>query len=280
MPDIEYEIKAESRFSLNLGELWHFRELIYFFTWRDVKIKYKQTVLGVAWAVLQPLLMMVVFTFIFSRALGVSVSQDKTQYLPYPLFVFNGLMIWTIFSSGITNAGNSMVTNANIIKKIYFPRLIIPMSTILSSLVDFLMSLLIYIVLMFFFKQQHALPTFFLFLIPSVVLTLITTLGLGSMLAALNIKYRDFRYIVPFFVQFLLFLTPVIYPVTIIKNQTVQFLLQLNPLAGAINLSRSALTGISPDWNMIAANTAIALVILVVGIYYFRKTEDYFADLA
>ncbi len=272
---MEYEIKPTGKFSLNLRELWEYRELIFFFTWRDIKIKYKQTVLGAAWAILQPFLLMVVFTLFFSTALHVE-SGD----IPYPVFVYSGLMLWTIFSTGLANAGNSMVNNSNIIKKIYFPRLIIPISSILSTLVDFCMTLVVYAGILFYYHYQRTIPMLLLAIPASVFICVITTFGLGSFFAALNIKYRDFRYIIPFMIQIMMFLTPVIYPVSVIKIPWVLQILQLNPMAGAIDLTRSVLTGTPVQWFLFYQSTLVAILLFIIGIYYFRKTEYYFADLA
>ena len=194
---IEYEIKTQNKFSLGLRELWKDRELFYFFTWRDVKVKYKQAALGILWAILQPLIMMLMFTLIFSKALNVS-----SEGLPYPVFAISGLLIWNIFSSGLLNSANSMIANASIIKKIYFPRLIIPISAILTALVDFFFALIIYAVILLYYHQQVSMLKLFLYLPLSILLTLITTFGLGTFLSALNIKYRDFQYMLPFMIQF------------------------------------------------------------------------------
>src|SRR5215216_2868024 len=224
MRQVEYEIKPASKLSLGLKELWEFRELFYFFTWRDIKVKYKQTVLGFAWAVLQPLLMMVIFSVFFGKALNV-----PSDNIPYPVFVYSGLLLWNIFATGITGAGNSMVTNANIIKKIYFPRLIIPASAILVSLFDFIFAFLIFIGILFYYHLPVNVLKLMLFMPAGLIITTISTFGLGTLLAALNIKYRDFRYVIPFMVQALLFLTPVIYPPTIFSHDWMKYIIAINP---------------------------------------------------
>lgn len=272
---MEYKIEPQEKLNLGLRELWQFRELFFFFTWRDIKVKYKQTVLGFVWAVLQPLLMMVIFTLFFGRALNV-----PSENIPYPVFVFSGLLLWNIFSSGLSAAGNSMVSNANIIKKIYFPRLIIPVSSILVALFDFFMAFIIYMILLIIYDVQVNLLQFFVFLFLSLLLTVFGTLGPGCLLAALNIKFRDFRYIIPFLVQFLLFLTPVIYPVSVIKYDWLKFIVALNPVSGAIELFRTALTNKPVDWLPIAISAFSAIIFFISGLFYFRKTEAYFADLA
>jgi lipopolysaccharide transport system permease protein len=271
---MEYEIKPVGKLSLGLAELFEYRELFYFFTWRDIKIKYKQTVFGVLWAILQPFLLMVVFTLFFGRALGV-----PSDNIPYPVFVYSGLLLWNIFSAGLANASNSMVSNANIIKKIYFPRLIIPMSAILVALFDFLMAFVIYIGLLIYYQQSVDL-IIILYLPLSLLITVLTTFGLGTFIATLNIKYRDFRYVIPFLIQILLFLTPVIYPVAIIRQSWAQYLLALNPMAGAIDLVRSTVTGIPVDGQLVVIGFIVSITLFVFGLYYFRKTEYYFADLA
>jgi lipopolysaccharide transport system permease protein len=272
---MEFEIKPQNKFSLGLKELWEYRELFYFFTWRDVKVKYKQTVLGFLWAVLQPLFMTVVFTLF----LGDSISQKTQLPIPYPVFALSGMLLWGIFSGGMSNAANSMVNNANIIKKIYFPRLIIPISSILVALVDFFMALIIFILFLIFYKVGINYVSI-LFLPLSILITCLSAMGVGTLLAALNIKYRDVRYIIPFLVQGLLFLTPVLYPINISTNPTVQLILKLNPMSGALELMRSIFLGYSVNINTVLISLASSLVLFILGIVYFRSTESYFADLA
>ncbi len=269
---MEYEIRAKETFNLNLKELWSFRELIYFFTLRDIKIKYKQTVLGALWAVLQPLMLMIVFTLFFAPKFSITG-------MPYPVFVFSGLMLWNIFSSGITNAGNSMVINSNIIKKIYFPRLIIPISAIIGTLADFAMTLLIFFCLLVYYHQPFSFLHLLVNLPLALGITLLTAFGLGSLLAALNVKYRDFRYVIPFMVQILLFLTPVIYPVSTIPEGWLGQLLLFNPMAGAIEILRSSFYGTLPSAILIIKSFAVAIALFITGIVFFRRTEYYFADL-
>jgi lipopolysaccharide transport system permease protein len=274
---MEYEIKPAGKISLNLKEVWEYKELFYFFTWRDIKVKYKQTVLGFAWAVLQPTLMMLVFTFLFGKAIG---AQSQIT-LPYPVFVYTGLMLWGIFSGGLQAAGNSMVSNSNIIKKIYFPRLIIPMSSILVSIFDFLMTVIPFAVLLFYFKVEINWFRLIIFFPLSTLIILLTTFGIGCFLAALNVKYRDFRYVLPFMIQFLMFASPVIYPVSIIKNETIKILLSFNPISIAIDIFRTVFDQTATlNYQAVAIGLLLALLFLLIGIYYFRKTEAYFADLA
>lgn len=270
-----FEIKPKLAFSLNLKELAEYKELFYFFTWRDVKVKYKQTALGFLWAILQPLLMMFIFTFLIGKTM--KVPSDN---IDYPIFAFSGLILWTIFSSGITNAGNSMVSNAQIIKKIYFPRLVIPISSILVSVVDFLVAFLVFIVLLFIYKQPVNLLAAALLWPISLLVTVIATFGPGCLLAALNVKYRDFRYVIPFLVQALLFLTPVIYPISIVSNSGLKYLLALNPMYAAITLFRIPMMNGTPNPTLLWESLASGVIIFIAGLIYFRKTEMYFADLA
>lgn len=272
---IEYEIKAQSKFSLGLKELWQYRELLYFFTWRDVKVKYKQAALGILWAILQPLVMMVMFTFIFSRTL--KVSSDG---IPYPVFAISGLLIWNIFSNGLLNSANSMIANANIIKKIYFPRLLIPMSAILTALVDFCFALIIYAVILIYYRQGVDLVNLFIYLPLSILITVVTTFGIGTFLAAINVKYRDFQYVLPFMIQFLLFANPVLYSAKAFTNPVINWVMKCNPIAASIQLCRSVFTGAVVDWQAVGLGSFVALCFLFFGVYTFRKTESYFADLA
>lgn len=267
-------ISAQNQFSIGLKELWQYRELFYFFTWRDIKIKYKQTVLGFLWAVLQPLLMMLIFTFFFGRALNI-----PSQGLPYPVFVFSGLLLWNTFSSGLTNSSNSMVNNSSIIKKIYFPRLIIPVSSVLVALFDFLMAFILFLPLLLYYQQPLSLAVFWCWPV-SLLITLMATLGPGSWLAALNVKYRDFRYVIPFLVQVLFFLTPVIYPISMLENHSLQYALALSPMYAAVELFRYPLTHAELNFNLLLISLVSGLSLLVMGVLYFKKTEDFFADFA
>lgn len=270
-----YTIEAPSYFSLNLKELYEYRELFYFFTWRDIKVKYKQTILGFLWAILQPFLMMLLFTAIFGNALGVA-----SDGIPYPIFAYSGLLLWNIFATGLNSAANSMVTNANLIKKIYFPRLIIPMSSVLVALFDFLMALVVYIGLLVYYQYEIDLLRTVIFLPMSLLLTTISTFGLGSILASFNVKYRDFRYVVPYLVQFLLFINPVIYSTSIFTAPWAKYVIAINPMAGAINMSRFAFVDKPIEWDLVGISITSGLILFTAGVYIFRKTEAYFADLA
>ena len=274
MPEsVEYKIESRSNF-FNWKELWRYRELFYFFTWRDIKIKYKQTMLGFLWVILQPLLMMSIFTFFFGKALNI-----PSQNLPYPVYVFSGLLIWNVFSTGLTSASNSMVNNSSIIKKIYFPRLIIPVSSILVAIFDFFMAFALYVALLAFYQQPLSWQAIFVWP-AALLLTLISTLGLGCWLAALNVKYRDFRYVIPFLVQVLFFLTPVIYPLSLLKYPLLKYILVCSPMYAAVELFRFPLTGVFPDLFFLTISVSSGIFFLVLGIIYFKRTEDFFADFA
>ena len=271
----EFIIENKSKFTLGGRELWQYRELFYFFTWRDIKVRYKQATLGILWAAMQPISMMLLFTLIFSR--GLKVGSDG---LPYPIFAFSGLMIWNIFSNGLLNAASSMVANANIIKKIYFPRLIIHLSSILTALFDFLFAFGAFIGLLIYYQLPFSFWKLLVFTPLSILLTVITTFGLGTLLASLNVKYRDFQYALPFMIQFLLFLNPVLYSTRTFDNQFLQWVMWLNPIAGAIELMRSIFIEAAFNWSAIGAQFLVAIVLLFLGVYFFRKMEAYFADIA
>ncbi|MES2679191.1 MAG: ABC transporter permease [Bacteroidota bacterium] len=272
---MEFEIKAQDKVGLNLKELWLYRELFWFFTLRDIKVKYKQTMLGFLWAILQPLVMALLFTLF----LGPAITSYTNLDLPYDVFALSGLVLWGIFSAGLNNAGNSMVNNANIIKKIYFPRLIIPISAVLVGLFDFLMAFSVFIVYCFF-KDISIHWNAVLYFPLAALLTCVATFGAGTLLAALNIKYRDFRYIIPFLIQFLLFVTPVIYPPNITSNRYFQNLIYLNPMTAPLDLFRAAITNHELNLTADAMSICASLILLIVGLVYFKKTEAYFADLA
>lgn len=272
---MEITIKPQKGININLKELWEYRELFYFFTWRNIKVKYKQAFLGCLWAILRPFITMVIFAFLFGKVLDIS-----TDGIPKPIFYFSGLLIWNIFSLGVTESGNSMVTNSNIIKKIYFPRLIIPMSSILSAVFDFLMAFTVFIGLIIYYEMDVNVLKMLFLLGFSLLLTIISTFGIGCIFAALNVKYRDFRYIVPFFVQSLMFLSPVIYPVSVFNNYPwAKYVLAINPMTSAVNLSRNSVIDAPIDYNALIISTATGIILFITGILYFRKSESYFADI-
>lgn len=274
---MEYEIKPATTFSLNAKEIWSYKELFYYFTWRDIKVKYKQTFLGMAWAILQPTILMLVFTFLFSNMLG----SNSSSHLPYPIFVYAGLILWGIFSNGIQTAGNSMVTNANIIKKIYFPRLILPLSAILVGIFDFLMTLIPFALLLFYYDVEIHFLRILLFIPLSLTIILLTTIGTGCFIAALNVKYRDFRFIIPFLVQFSLYTSPIIYSLDTITNPTLKNCIAFNPITVAIHVFRSAFDStMQVDYFFLSIGFSISCALTVFGIFYFKKTESFFADIA
>lgn len=274
---IEYVIKPKSRLSIDFKELAFHKELFYFFTLRDIKVKYKQTLLGFLWVVLQPIIMMSIFSVFFGRALNV-----PSDGVPYPIFVFSGLLLWNVFATGITNSSSSMITNANILKKIYFPRLIIPISAILVSLFDFVISFIVfclYLGYMVYFENINiSIVGALLYLPLSILLATFTTVGLGCFLSSLNVKYRDFRYIVPFLVQILLFLTPVIYPTSIIEMAWLKNLVSLNPMTASIGLLRHGILNTSLDMQEVVLGGFSSIFLFILGIFYFKKAEMYFAD--
>ena len=259
---------------VNVAELWRYRELLFFLCWRDVKIRYKQTVLGVAWAVLQPAMLMVVFTVFFSRLGGLS-SGD----MPYALFALAGLLPWTFFSTAITNAGNSVVGSERLITKIYFPRLAIPFASVGAAIVDFLMSL----TLLVLFMAWHGIaPTWNILFAPLIfAVILLAALGCGTLLAALNVVYRDVRYVIPFFIQIGMFATPSIYMQLPESSESgsLQWWLSINPMTGLIAGFRASVLGGPMPWIQLAIGAACSTAAFLVGCLYFRKAEDSFADL-
>jgi lipopolysaccharide transport system permease protein len=272
--EIEHVIEPSRSFYFDWPELWRYRELFYFFSWRDIKIKYKQTALGIVWVVLQPFLMMIVLTFFFSRALKV-----PSENVPYPVFAFSGLLIWNCFASGLTAASASMVSNSAIIKKVYFPKLIIPVSSIIVALFDFLIAFLMFVALLLVYRQPVSMHAAWCWPLAA-LLGAIATLGPGSWIAALNVKYRDFRYVVPFVVQVLFFLTPVIYPVSMLTKGWMQYAVAASPVYAAIEIFRFPVTGVMPDLQLVGISLSSAFLLMIIGLTYFRRTEDFFADIA
>jgi len=258
---------------LNFKELWAFRELLFFLSWRDIKVKYKQTVLGAAWAILQPFLTMIVFSVLFGK-----LAKVPSDGIPYPIFIYAGLLPWNYFSSALSNSGNSLVASSNLITKVYFPRLIIPASASLSALLDFLIASIILIGMMFFY---HFTPNILgIVMIPVLVfLIFMVAVGCGLWLSALNVEYRDFQYVIPFLVQIWMFVTPVIYPVTLFPEKY-RWLLSLNPMGGIIEAFRASTLGHQPiNWNSLIISSAIGFTVFFTGMLYFRKVERSFADV-
>lgn len=254
------------------SEIWRYRELFYFFTWRDITIKYKQAVLGFLWVVLQPLLQMMITTLIFGFALKVPSSG-----LPYPVFVLSGLLMWNAFSSGLTAAAASMISNAPIIKKIYFPKLIIPVSSVLVALFDFAMAFILFLVVLIYYGQNVSMHAFWCWPL-AVVLVTLATLGPGSLIAALNVKYRDFRYVVPFVLQLLFFLAPVMYPISLLDYPWMQYVIALSPVFAAIEMFRYPLAASAIDLTLFSISLASGFFFLAFGLSYFKRSEYAFAD--
>lgn len=265
-------IEPHNRFSLRLQELWEFRELFYFFTWRDVKVKYKQTYLGIAWAVLQPLLLMILFTLVFARHFASASSE-----LDYKVFVLSGLVLWTLFYNATSHAADSIVQQAHIIRKIYFPRFIIVGSAVLTALFDFAVAFLLFLLVCLFLRQPLRWEAL-LFFPAGILLTVLAAFGMGTLLAALNVKFRDFRYALPFLLQLLFFSSQVVYPLSGIESERTRRLLWLNPVNAAIELFRAGLTG-RLDAGLVATGLCVTALVCLAGFVYFRKTEAYFADL-
>jgi len=258
---------------VDLGETWQYRELLYFLTKRDIKVRYKQTVLGGLWAVIQPVFTMLVFTLFFGR-----LAKMPSDGMPYPIFVYAGLLPWTYFANAVAASGNSLVGSANLITKVYFPRLIIPASASLGGLLDFFVALIVLAALMIHYGFVPGILGILLF--PFLLaLTFLCALGVGLWLSALNVQYRDIRYVIPFLIQLWMFVSPVIYPVSIVKGNY-QRLLALNPMGGLIEAYRASILGHHPvDWSLLGISTATIVVIFMTGLYYFRKMERRFADV-
>lgn len=267
-------IQPNPKLGLNLGQIWHQRELLGFFMWRNFKIRYKQTVIGAGWALFRPLVLMVVFTLFFHRAVGIGTGDDQ---IPYPIFSYVGLLFWTYFAQTVTSVGTSLVDNQNIFKKVFFPRLIMPLAASLTGLIDFAVATLIYIALAINYGIYPSLAGLLLF-VPMLLVSIAAVLGVGSFMAALNVRYRDVSQALPFMIQVLLFLSPVIYPVSIVP-ETWRWLIFLNPIAGVIEVMRATLLGIgSIDLGHLAISLASCLILLIAGIRFFKRQEKIFAD--
>jgi len=256
---------------VDLKELWAYRELIITFTLRDIKLRYKQTGLGIAWAVLQPIITMAIFTVIFG-----GFAKIPSDGVPYPLFVLSALLPWTLFAEGLTRSTASMVSNANIMTKVYFPRLIMPLSSIISPLVDFVVSFIILIAMMVYFGFMPTINIVFLPLF--LLLALATSLGVGLWLSALNVKYRDFQYTVPFLIQIGMYASPVVYASSLIPT-ALRTWYGLNPMTGVIEGFRWALLGTGAPGTMVLVSVGMVIVLLVSGMFYFRRMEQYYADI-
>jgi lipopolysaccharide transport system permease protein len=258
--------------TLQLGALWEYRELLLFLTWRDITVRYKQTVLGASWAILQPFLTMIVFSLFFGR-----LARIPSDGVPYPIFAYAALVPWTFFANGLTHASQSLVTSANLIKKVYFPRLAIPLATVLSELVDLALAFIVLVGMMLYYGIVPTVHT--LWLPAFVLLALVTSLGVGLWLSALNVQYRDVRYVVPFLTQIWMIATPIAYPSTLLSEPW-RTVYALNPMVGVVEGVRWALldTATAPG-PIVAASAFAAVAILISGAFYFRRMEDTFADV-
>jgi lipopolysaccharide transport system permease protein len=281
-PEAPFEIiiKPKSVFNLGWKELWQYRELLYFFTWKEIKVRYKQAALGILWTLLQPLAMMTIFVLLLAQGMGL-----KTGNIPAPVYYLCGLLIWNLFNHGVTHASQSMVSNANIIKKIYFPRLVIPLSAVLTSSFDFMISLVLFYGLLLYYSIINSFSVAWLHLGISIliayIIVIFTAFSLGTFLSAINVKYRDVRYVLPFLIQTLFFITPVMYDTSIIKQPWIKTILELNPLNFAIDLIRNNIINLStflwPEWSFWVP--VVIILLYITAIYTFRKTEAYFADI-
>lgn len=272
--NFEIVIKPKTtNFFLDLSEIFRYHELLYIFAWRDIKVRYKQTILGVVWALLQPIITMVIFTIFFGN-----LAKIPSGDMPYALFVLCGLVFWTFFSSALSHASSSMIDNEGIVKKIYFPKMILPISSIVTSSIDFGINFLI---LLLFALFLGFIPSLWIIVVVPLALILasVTIAGMGLFLSSFNVKYRDVRYILPFFIQILMFLTPVIYPLSIVSPVN-RYIMAINPMTSVIESVRLVFSGggiIDPKLLLISVSSS--LLIFFIGLIYFRRTERFFADI-
>jgi len=256
----------------DIREIWQYKELLYFFTWRDLKVRYKQTVIGILWAIIQPVGTMVVFSIFFGR-----LANMPSDNIPYPIFVYTGLLFWQFFSAALSQTSNSLISNASIVTKVYFPRILLPISGVVTQFVDFFIASVVLVGLMFYYGYIPHLTG--LLILPLLLLiTFLASVGGGLFLASINVKYRDVKYALPYFIQILLFVTPVIYPASIAGNYS--WLLAINPITGVIKGARGALLGTEPvNWLLLAISFTAVVILFGIGLYFFKKTERYFADI-
>jgi len=258
---------------IGFRNLYEFRGLLYFLVWRDIKVRYKQTVMGAAWAVIQPFFMMVVFSIFFGR-----LAKIPSDGIPYPLFTFAALVPWTMFATGLSNASNSVVSDSNLVKKVYFPRLLMPISAVLASVVDFVIAFTVLVLMGFYYGMAPTTAVFWLPLL--VLLALVTSMGVAFWLGAMNVQFRDVRYTIPFLVQFWMFATPIAYPSSLIEDTTIRMVYAINPMVGVVEGFRWALlgSGTAPG-PMILVSAITAIILFVTGAFYFRRLERSFADV-
>jgi lipopolysaccharide transport system permease protein len=264
-------IARKSWAAIDLRDIWSCRELLYFLMWRDIKVRYKQTALGAAWAVIQPLLTMIIFTYFFGK-----LAKLPTDGVPYPIFFYTGLLVWTFFSNGVNAGASSLIGNSNLITKIYFPRLIIPTAAIGAGLLDFAIASVLLIALLIYYGFPVTLG--YVMLLPLVVLTTLLALGIGIWFSALNVKYRDVRHALPFLIQIWLFVSPVIYPSSLVPDEW-RWVIWLNPVTGIIEAFRASLFGRPFHWGALAYSCAFSVVMLVYASYAFRRMERDFAEV-
>jgi lipopolysaccharide transport system permease protein len=271
---VEYEIRPKDRISFGFRDLWVSRELLYFYTWRGVRVRYKQAVLGVAWAILQPLFFVGLFTLIFSKGIKI-----KPTGLPYPVFAFAGLALWHYFNTGVVHAATGLNANAHIIRKIFFPRLVIPLSAVGIAAFDFIFSFAVLLAMAIY----HGLPldwgNFILLALLSILLCTMASAGLGTLLASFHVRFKDFQYLIPFLLQTMLFASPVIYPISTLGEAYWVRLLDFNPVTGPVLLMRSAFSGIPVDWMAVGRSGLTTVLTCIVGLYFFKKLESHLADL-
>ncbi|MEK6288476.1 MAG: ABC transporter permease [Acidobacteriota bacterium] len=256
---------------LDLRALWAYRELLYFLMWRDIRVRYKQTVLGAAWAVIQPLVTMIIFTYFFGK-----LVRMPTDGVPYPIFVYTALLLWTFFSNGVTNGANSLIGSSNLITKVYFPRLIIPSAAVGAGLLDFAIASILLIGLLVYYG--FAVTWAYLMILPLIVLTTLFALGVGIWFSALNVRYRDVRYALPFLIQVWFFVSPIIYPTSLVPEEW-RWLLALNPFTGIVEAFRASLFGRELPWLALAYSAGFAVIMLIYSSYTFRRMERSFAEI-
>lgn len=262
---------SKSWVAVNLRDLWNYRDLLYILMMRDIKVRYKQTVLGAAWAIIQPLFTMLVFTIFFGKLAGL-----PSDGVPYPIFAYAGLLVWTFFSNSVTTSGNSLVGNSNLITKVYFPRMVIPIASVAAGLLDFAIAFGLLIVLMFYYGI--GLSVNMLMLPVLILLTSLLAIGIGMWMSALNVKYRDIRYVLPFAIQIGMFASPIIYPASMVPENW-RWLMWLNPFAGQVEAYRSAFFGKPFDWIALGVSIVLTFAILIYSAYNFRRMEKSFADV-
>jgi lipopolysaccharide transport system permease protein len=256
---------------INLRELWEYRELLYFLIWRDIKLRYKQTALGFAWAIIQPVMLMVVFTLFFG-----TLAKIPSQGIPYPLFTYAALLPWTLFSEGLSRSTNSLITGSALVQKIYCPRLLMPISGVISPVVDFAIALVILVALMLWY---HYIPTIRILMLPVfLIMALVTSTGVGLWLSATNVRYRDVQFIVPFLIQLWLLASPIAYSSSFVPERFRVFL-GINPMTGVIEGFRWAILGTNPPGGLMIVSVVIIILVLISGVFYFRRMEKSFADV-